>query len=64
VQVVSAARIVDAGDLAIEASIFDPQIPVYPLRQMLEVAERVPVPRDEIALAVLDVSERTEAVDL
>ncbi len=35
-----------------------------PLRQILEVAERVSLAGDKIALAVLDVCERAEAIDL
>jgi len=58
------ARVIDAGDPAIEDSVFDPQVSADPLRQMLEVAERVPVARDEITLAVLDVGERSKAIDL
>ena len=38
------ARVIDAGDLAIEDSIFDPKVVTDPLRQSLEVAERIPVP--------------------
>jgi len=33
-----------------------------PLREILEVAERISVARDEFALAVLDVGEGTEAI--
>src|SRR5262245_63389332 len=35
-----------------------------PLREILKVAERLSVARDEVALAVLDVGEGAEAVDL
>ena len=35
-----------------------------PLREILKVAERVSVARDKFALAVIDISEGTEAVDL
>jgi hypothetical protein len=51
------ARVIDAGNLAIDDGILDAQIPADPLRQVFEVAERIPIPRDQIALAVLDVGE-------
>jgi hypothetical protein len=38
------ARIIDTRNLAIEDSIFDIQVLADPLRQILEVAERVPIP--------------------
>jgi hypothetical protein len=37
------ARIIDAGDLAIEHGILDAQILTDPLRQVFEIAERVPI---------------------
>ena len=36
----------------------------YPLRQILEVSERVSIAGDEFLLAVLGIRERTKAVDL
>ena len=58
------ARVLDAGNLAIEDSIVDIQVLADPLRQSLEVAERVPILGDEIALTVLDVGQRSKAIDL
>jgi hypothetical protein len=44
-----AARVVDAGDLAVDDGILDSQVPGDPLRQILEVAERVAIAGNEIA---------------
>ena len=35
-----------------------------PMRQILEVAERVAISGDKVAVAVLDVGEGTETIDL
>jgi hypothetical protein len=58
-----AARIVHAGDLAVDNGILDAKVLVDPLCEILEVAERVPVARNKIAMAVVDIGERSEAVD-
>jgi len=45
-------------------SILDAQVFADPLPEILEVAERVSFAGDKVALAVLDVGEGAEAVDL
>jgi hypothetical protein len=59
-----AACVIDTGDFAIEHGALDAQMLADPLRQILEVAKGVAVAGDEIALALLDVGEGAEAVDL
>jgi hypothetical protein len=40
------------------------QVLADPLRQVFEAPEIVPIPGDEIAMAALDVDERSKAIDL
>src|SRR5437016_1952784 len=56
--------LIHASDLTIKYGVLDAQILADPLSKILEVVECVSVPRDEIALAVLDVSEGPESIDL
>jgi hypothetical protein len=58
------ARIVDAGDLAIDDGILDAQVLADPLREVLEVAECVAVAGYEIALAALKIRKGPETIDL
>jgi hypothetical protein len=58
------AWVIDAGDLAIDDGILDAQVLADPLREILEIAEGVAIPGNEIALAVLDLGERPETIDL
>ena len=58
------ARIIDTCDLAINNSVLDAQVFSDPLCEILEVAERLSIARDEVALAVVDVGEGANAVDL
>ena len=48
---------------AVEDGILHTQVSADPPSQVFEVAERVAIPGDEIALPVLDIGERSEFVD-
>jgi hypothetical protein len=51
--------LIHASDLAINNGVLDAEVLADPLCQILEVAKSVSVPRDEIALAVLDITRAT-----
>jgi len=55
--------LIHASDLAINNGVLDAQVLADPLSKVREVAECVSVARDKVAAAILDVGERTEAVD-